>query len=77
MKTGVKNVNLTVKSGECLGIIGEIGAGKTTLMRLMSTELLPTTGIVTFVGHHYLMLKIKVKSPYLLYLQRFTTLSHF
>lgn len=33
--TGVKNINLEVKEGEILGIIGKSGSGKTTLLRIL------------------------------------------
>lgn len=33
--TGIKNINLEVKEGEILGIIGKSGSGKTTLLRIL------------------------------------------
>ena len=43
----LKDVSLTVRQGEFLGIIGPNGAGKTTLLKLMLGLLTPTTGDVT------------------------------
>jgi cell division transport system ATP-binding protein len=40
-------VNLTVSKGEFVYIVGETGCGKTTLMRLLYMDLLPTAGLVT------------------------------
>ena len=34
-----KNINLEIKSGETLGIVGKNGAGKTTLMKIMAGDL--------------------------------------
>src|SRR5699024_8606056 len=34
-----KNINLELKSGETLGIVGKNGAGKTTLMKIMAGDL--------------------------------------
>ncbi|MCP4445311.1 MAG: ATP-binding cassette domain-containing protein [Myxococcales bacterium] len=45
-----KEVNLTVKRGEKIGIIGPNGAGKTTLLRIMAGELAATSG-ATKVGN--------------------------
>lgn len=36
MEPTLKNINLTIKQGETLGIIGTIGSGKTTLMNLLT-----------------------------------------
>lgn len=41
-----KDVNLKFTSGNCYGIIGANGAGKTTFLRILSGELEPTTGDV-------------------------------
>ena len=43
-----QDVNLTFNRGNCYGIIGANGAGKSTLMKILSGELTPTQGSVTF-----------------------------
>lgn len=42
------DVNLKFTPGNCYGIIGANGAGKSTMLRLISGELEPTRGTVTF-----------------------------
>jgi len=46
----VDQVDLQIKSREILGLVGESGAGKTTLGRLFSTLELPSRGEITFMG---------------------------
>jgi ABC-2 type transport system ATP-binding protein len=46
----LKNVSLTVKRGEVLGILGPNGSGKSTLVRVMSTLTLPDSGSVRVFG---------------------------
>ncbi|MCR2043501.1 energy-coupling factor transporter ATPase [Anaerosalibacter massiliensis] len=48
--TALKNVNLTVDSGEFLVILGHNGSGKSTLAKLMNALLLPTSGNVFVNG---------------------------
>lgn len=43
---GLKEVNLSVKEGESVGIIGKNGAGKTALLKIISGIIRPTSGIV-------------------------------
>ena len=43
-----KDVNISFSKGECYGIIGANGAGKSTLLRIISGELEPTEGVVTY-----------------------------
>ncbi len=47
-RTLFQDVNLTFTHGNCYGIIGANGAGKSTLMRILSGQLSPTHGTVTF-----------------------------
>lgn len=42
----LKNINLKIKSGECVGLIGMNGAGKSTLIKIMIGILQPTSGTV-------------------------------
>ncbi|MGY9046587.1 ABC transporter ATPase [Puniceibacterium antarcticum] len=46
----LKNINLDVKEGEFLVLLGFSGTGKTTLINLMAGLELPSSGIVTFKG---------------------------
>ena len=45
-------VNLDVYEGEVLGLLGQNGDGKTTLLEILSTLLLPTSGQATVLGHN-------------------------
>ncbi len=46
----VQNVNLELRSGDALGIVGINGCGKTTLMRIVAGLIKPTTGRVAVRG---------------------------
>lgn len=47
-KTVLKNINLTVKKGERLAILGGNGCGKTTLLNLINQGLTPTSGKIDY-----------------------------
>lgn len=42
----IKDVNFTVRDGEILGFLGPNGAGKTTTLRIITTYLAPSEGMV-------------------------------
>ena len=46
----VKNVSLSLKKGECLGIIGESGSGKSTLGKSLIGLLKPDNGNIYIEG---------------------------
>ena len=49
-REAVHGVSLTVKEGEVFGLIGHNGAGKTTILRMISTILKITSGSITIYG---------------------------
>jgi sodium transport system ATP-binding protein len=46
------DVTFSVQPNEVVGLVGANGAGKTSLLRILSTVLPPTTGDVWVGGHH-------------------------
>lgn len=50
-KDALKSVNLEIKPGEIIGLIGANGAGKTTLVKILAGIVHPTSGEATVMGH--------------------------
>ena len=56
--TALSNVSFEVKKGETLGLIGHNGAGKSTMLKVISGILKPTEGSVTCHGNIVPMLEL-------------------
>ena len=63
----LRDVSFEVKKGEIVGFLGQNAAGKTTLMRILTTYIKPTSGYVQIGGHRLGRddLKIRRKIGYL------------
>lgn len=46
----LKDINLTIKSGKTVGLIGHNGSGKSTLLKLITKIIYPTTGEIITHG---------------------------
>jgi len=54
----LKNINLEVKKGEILGIVGRNGSGKSTLLKLISGVVQPNSGKVVVNGNVSALLEL-------------------
>ncbi|MDR4316727.1 sodium (Na+) ABC transporter ATP binding protein [Niallia circulans] len=57
----VKDLNISIKEGEIVGLLGLNGAGKTTTIKMLSTLLNPTEGQITIDGFDAVKEAMKVK----------------
>ncbi|ATF10173.1 ABC transporter ATP-binding protein [Candidatus Enterovibrio altilux] len=56
--TSLHKVNFTIKKGDCVGIIGANGAGKSTILKLISKVILPSEGEVVIEGNVSSLLEV-------------------
>ncbi|WP_338062417.1 ATP-binding cassette domain-containing protein [Sporosarcina limicola] len=52
-KTVLENCSLQMKQGEIVGLVGENGAGKSTMLQLLATIMQPTKGEIRLDGLSY------------------------
>ena len=48
----VNNISFTIKKGEALGLVGETGAGKTTMVKLLMRFFDVNSGAIKVDGHN-------------------------
>src|SRR5699024_5666886 len=49
-KTAIKNIDLQIEEGEIFGLLGPSGAGKTTMIKMLTGELNKTGGEIQVIG---------------------------
>ena len=48
----LQDINLDISEGEQVALIGPSGCGKTTLLRIMGTQIAPTSGEINLLGNN-------------------------
>jgi cell division transport system ATP-binding protein len=54
----LKNINLTIKKGEFVFIVGQSGSGKSTIIKLLIKEIPLTSGAILIAGRNICNLKV-------------------
>ena len=71
-QTALDRVDLTIESGEFFGLLGTNGAGKTTMIRILSTLMLPTSGAVYADGQELTRNNVELKKKITVMTQEYT-----
>ncbi|KAL3669965.1 hypothetical protein V7S43_005338 [Phytophthora oleae] len=60
-KVAVQDLSFGLKQGECFGFLGINGAGKTTTMKMLTGDIVPTSGNATLSGYDILTQQVEVR----------------
>ncbi|OQR92260.1 ATP-binding Cassette (ABC) Superfamily [Achlya hypogyna] len=60
-KIAVRNLSFALPKGECFGYLGINGAGKTTTMKMLTGDILPTSGGATLGGFDILTQQLELR----------------
>ncbi|KAH7462518.1 hypothetical protein KRP22_004939 [Phytophthora ramorum] len=60
-KVAVHDLSFGLKQGECFGFLGINGAGKTTTMKMLTGDIVPTSGNATLSGFDILTQQVEVR----------------
>ena len=60
----MSSFNLEIKEGEFIGLIGPSGAGKTTLIKMLTGIIAPTSGELSVLGYYPNKLENAFKKEY-------------
>ena len=71
-QTALDHVDLTIENGEFFGLLGTNGAGKTTMIRILSTLMLPTSGTVLADGEKLTRNNVEMKKKITVMTQEYT-----
>ncbi len=58
----VNHIDLEIKKGELFGLLGANGAGKSTIIKMLTTMLKPTNGVARVWGHDVVRERNEVRS---------------
>ena len=72
VQTALDHVDLTIENGEFFGLLGTNGAGKTTMIRILSTLMLPTSGCVLADGQELTRNNVELKKKITVMTQEYT-----
>ena len=71
-QTALDHVDLTIENGEFFGLLGTNGAGKTTMIRILSTLMLPSSGKVYADGQELKRSHVEMKKKITVMTQEYT-----
>ncbi|GMF33894.1 unnamed protein product [Phytophthora fragariaefolia] len=60
-KVAVQDLSFGLRQGECFGFLGINGAGKTTSMKMLTGDIVPTSGNATLSGFDILTQQVEVR----------------